>query len=579
MAPVSSEPHLRATGGTTSPVGTVDAGVLAHVDAAGAVEPVGAGWTLDWWVGAEDRWHHPSVEASVRQRTLEDTPVVHTAVRVPGGDVVSRAGGVVATVAGAAAPAVLVEFENLSAVPVALALVVRPLRAEGPGRVVAARVHGATVVVDGASALRLDRPVARVVLGRCVPSPAADVVSRRIEAAEDRLPPAATEDRDGRAEVAAVVPLAHAATVRVLVGAAGPVDDVPWTSPTLDEVVTGWEHHLGRLASLDLGVPGWAAGVRAACSTLLLAGPAVVADCLRRHRGSAGPTAAGRAAGVCEAACRVGAVDLLPPVARGLAIAQRLGGACRLGDGSDGSVALLWAAAGVLSGPAAAAHADELVAPVAVAIRRVGRRGPGQGVDPGSAAWALRAVAPGLLAIGQPEVAADAVTVAGRVAADTGSRDVDPGGVVDPVADLVAPDGPVRVRDRDAAPVAALLAAALRSVVVDSADGVSILPVFPESWRGLPADVRNVHTAWGLVSWSLRWHGARPALLWEVEPAVGLGQDPAPTVRAPGLDRDWEGRGWAGEALLDSGGAGPTAVPGPPGGGLGGGDPGGASFS
>ena len=541
VRPRCSEPFLRAPGGVTTPVGTIDAGVLALVDAAGAVEPVGTTWTLDWWIGAEDRWHHPSVEAAVRQRSLGDAPLVHTAVRVPGGDVVARTGGVVATSGTEVGPGVLVEFENLSAVPVALALVLRPVRSDGGGRVVAARVHGSTVEIDGAVALRVDRPIARAVVGRCVADPPGGSVATRLAGADDRTPPLATEDRDGRAEVAVVVPLAHAATVRVLVGA-GPGGEGPWSSPSLDDVTAGWDTHLDRLASLDLGDPARTSAFRAACATLLLCAQDVVADTLRRRRRGDGTSDSVRAALVCEAAARTGAVDLLPPVARALALAQRLGGACRLGDGTDGSVALLWAVAGVLGGPTAHQHADELVAPAAVAIRRLARR-PSAVAEVGAAAAAaaLRAVAPGLVTVGQPEVAADAVTVAGTVAG-TGST---------------SRSGP-QVLGGDATPVAEFVVEVLRSTVVDSADGLSVLPVVPESTRGLPLDVRDVRSAWGLVSWSLRWHGERPALLWEVEPAPGLGVEPAPTLRAPVLDPDWTGTGWSGEALLGATGTGPV---------------------
>ena len=34
------------------PLGTRSSGVLAMVDPAGLVGPVGAGWSLDWWIGA-----------------------------------------------------------------------------------------------------------------------------------------------------------------------------------------------------------------------------------------------------------------------------------------------------------------------------------------------------------------------------------------------------------------------------------------------------------------------------------------------------------------------------------------------
>ena len=87
-----SEPVLASI-----PLGTVDAAAIADVDPAGWVQLRGATWSLDWWVGAEDRWHHPAVEAAVRQRCLDDAPLVETAMRVPGGDVVHRAYGARAT--------------------------------------------------------------------------------------------------------------------------------------------------------------------------------------------------------------------------------------------------------------------------------------------------------------------------------------------------------------------------------------------------------------------------------------------------------------------------------------------------
>lgn len=90
----------------------------ATVDAAGAVVPWGMRGVqprLDWWVAAEDRWHDPQRETSVRQRRIEGTPVVETRVRVPGGDVVHR----VFAVADAGGVTVI-EVENESAAAVAV---------------------------------------------------------------------------------------------------------------------------------------------------------------------------------------------------------------------------------------------------------------------------------------------------------------------------------------------------------------------------------------------------------------------------------------------------------------------------
>jgi hypothetical protein len=49
-------------------------------------------------------------------------------------------------------------------------------------------------------------------------------------------------------------------------------------------------------------------------------------------------------------------------------------------------------------------------------------------------------------------------------------------------------------------------------------------------------------TRHGAVSFALRWHGAKPALLWDAPAGVSL--------RAPGLDGSWTSSGGAGEALL-----------------------------
>jgi len=554
---------------SSTPLGTIDAGVLGRVDGAGVVAPHGCAWVLDWWIGAEDRWHHPSVETTVRQHAVEGTPVRETALRVPGGDIVQRSAGVVADAAGRRGPAVLVEFENRSAVPVALALVVRPLALDGGspsgpgGRIVTAGVSGEVVRVDGLPAVVLDRPAARAAAGRCREDAPGGTVAMRLAAADDGVPPLSVEDRDGVAELAVVVALAHTATVRVLIPGpelAEALDPVPggevrWSAPPAESVVAGWERHLESPAEVRLGDPAWAGSVRRAAALLVVAGPDEVGTCLDRTVVPEVGTSAGRAARVAGAMARLGAEDQLVPVARGLAAAQRLGGSCRMGDRSDGSVALLWAAAAVLGGPRGPVFAEELVAPAAVAIRRV-RRGHGlDGVDPSDAAAALRTLAPALVAVGQPEVAADAVAVADQVAADAVA--VADQVAADAVAVAEVPIDPWPAAEEglpggDVAGLADRLSSVLDLAGRDTATGVEVLSSVPPSWLGAAMDVRRLRCAWGELSWSLRWHGERPALLWEIEPAEGLGEEPSPTVRVPGLDPVFVGVGWSGEALLGS---------------------------
>ncbi len=73
---------------------------------------------------------------------------------------------------------------------------------------------------------------------------------------------------------------------------------------------------------------------------------------------------------------------------------------------------------------------------------------------------------------------------------------------------------------------------------------------WPMAWLGQPVEVHGVPTRIGSVSWALRWHGERPALLWEVVPHDSSSNPPV--VTAPGLDPAFGAMGWHGEALLAS---------------------------
>ena len=76
--------------GRWTTVGNLDSPQRAAVDAAGLVAVAGRPWSLDWWIGAEDRWHVPAREVAVRQTLLGNSPVVETRLRVPSGDAVQR---------------------------------------------------------------------------------------------------------------------------------------------------------------------------------------------------------------------------------------------------------------------------------------------------------------------------------------------------------------------------------------------------------------------------------------------------------------------------------------------------------
>lgn len=110
-----------------STTGVVGARWRASVSPWGAVAPDDGTPPLDWWVAADDRWHTPSLEPSVRQTRLSGTPVTETRVRVPSGDAVQRVWSV-ADLGGLT----IVEVTNESTLPIAVAFSHRAVLTERP---------------------------------------------------------------------------------------------------------------------------------------------------------------------------------------------------------------------------------------------------------------------------------------------------------------------------------------------------------------------------------------------------------------------------------------------------------------
>jgi hypothetical protein len=176
--------------------------------------------SLTWYVAADDRWHVPSSESTIRQRRIDGTPVVETRLRVPDGDAVQRVwsvpdhGGLT-----------VVEVDNESPLAFAVAFA-------GP----------------------------RVLTER----PPADVPIQGIDLPSGSI----------------VLPVGHRATVRVAVPH-DPARFDTWTLPPLAparSVVRGWLTVVHRASRLVLPDEGLADAVTGARSDLLLEGPVDVTD-------------------------------------------------------------------------------------------------------------------------------------------------------------------------------------------------------------------------------------------------------------------------------------------------------------
>ena len=90
---------------------------------------------------------------------------------------------------------------------------------------------------------------------------------------------------------------------------------------------------------------------------------------------------------------------------------------------------------------------------------------------------------------------------------------------------------------------AAFLDAVRALLVRETDDGLVLCALWPDEWGHGALDVRGAPTSAGRLSFSVRWHGPRPALLWELA-------GPPVHMSAPGLDPAWTASDATGEALL-----------------------------
>jgi hypothetical protein len=551
-------------------VGTVSSPLATPVDGAGLVSA--EGWSLDWWVGADDRWRLPAREPSVRQSLRRGAPVVETVVRVPGGDAVHRAYGV-RSPRRVGDEWVVAEIENRTAVPFASVLVIRPFVADGVGsvgRITIEPVDGGRgrdvahlVRVDGRPAVVLPRRPARVAVGNRAEGDVVEQVTSGAAGAE--LLTASCPQ--GLATMALVFPTPHTAVLRAVVpvGDGGDGEDgapgYPQVLPDAETVASGWEVHR-RGPRVEVPDHHLAAAFDHARAHVQLAhdGQAVRRDGHRSPDLELGATEV-----------LLGAFDLLDrPADVGVVVARWIE---RLASASPETDALALA---VVARHWLLHRVDELLdwllPEVSAAVERLARaERRGQLADPvlrWRVADSLDLANRLLDRCGQPDAARAVATLRDRVrtGAVAPTADGGPGATtVDrllvargPALDaLVAEAGPLttwpgpgpggRTIGHDLAASAALVAAVRHQLVTETADGLALLPVHPQDWYGGGVEVHDLPTEWGRLSYGVRWHGIRPALLWQVEPHEGVGPV---TLTAPALDPAWSTTEVRGDALL-----------------------------
>lgn len=374
---------------------------------------------FDWHIAADDRWHSPASESTVRQSRIEGTPVVETRVRIPDGDAVQRIWAVPDGDGN-----VIIEFENESPLPVAVALT-------GP----------------------------KVMTER----PPADVPVQGIELPDDAI----------------VLPVGHRAIVRAALpfpGGAGPssLANVP---PALS-VVRGWTRVVEQASRMVLPDERLVEALIAARCDLLLEGPVAPED---------------------------------DPVGFLLDVAELV----RCGDSAE-------------------AWLLEVIEPAERVARQASKRGASDD-DAADALAALAACRVVAIRAGDERAADDIDRTASRTASKHGALASSAGsaGAVASFADLRRGSSVGRF---------------VRSVERRVADGGRLLPGgMPTSWLGANFELHGLPTsASTTVSFAVRWHGERPAVLWEQHSTSG---SDVVELSAPDVDPDWRSSAVSGEAL------------------------------
>lgn len=591
ITPVTLTPTQRV--GTALPVPATEIGVVGGrqcfgVSPAGSIEtPTGV--VVDWWIGAEDRWHLAPDEAAVRQGLGADDAVIETRCKVPGGDIVHR----VAAVPSGSSVLARVEIENATPVPVALAVVVR---APVAARVV---IGTDTIQVDGAVVVRSGRSIARALVAADLPD------AFRRTAAGDAVPVAALGADTAGAAIVAIFPVPHTATLRLAVGSG--VDDsiaAPEDLPPFDAVARGWERHLDVGARIALPDDRLVRAVAAARRQLLAAAGGSIEGGWAGDEPWAAPVAAvaldawghdGEGLDLLLAAS--GTDDLAVHATRPIAEAGALvwAWAERLERRPDPELAAAVAplieelALRLLARPrrrlfARNAGPDAVDAAETSGWRAVGLAAAasllsrvGEGLTGADIVDALPRLVDGLDAAGAglalalggrrlgplvgeiPSIASVALDRSGTDASAPGDGAARSDDLV-ALASLVAPTGaPVDRSGHHDRAGSALLALAVARALADEPDGaggpVALLGAIPAAWAGATLEWHGLAVTGASVSCAVRWHGPRPALLWE----VAGGERPV-VLTAPTLDPDWRHEpdvadrapdgSWKGEALL-----------------------------
>jgi hypothetical protein len=498
-------------------IGNIGSNRRAEVGAGGRLALSG-GVTIEWWVRSGDRWHVPALDVTSRDWMLDNAPVLRTAVRVPGGD---ATGTVYATVQGPR-EVVAIEVANSSPAPLALGMVVR----SGNGRLI--RLDGTTVFDGDRPVLYLPGTPADVIAGPLAPLVADSSVNQAEVGADPRQALADTTST----EALFVLPILHKATVRAaaLLGVSSALGtaSTPVLSALPDSamVARGWGLQANDAPGVD-GDPPRANRIRALATSLLLQVDAIADGSLTDR------------AALARALVRIGAHDEAIRVMPDLDELQARNGSL---GGSVRSTAELALAAITLGRHLPDVTFGTWIVPMLAGALEFVQKSRKTEPDLIRAHGGLFLAASRFFERVDEQRAAKAAT---KVWEALGGE-WPPAFASEPV--LPASSLGATLVPGDAPRLANASMAAIDALACEDANGA--IELF-SGWSatelaGRPVALHGVDSVLGRISVAIRWHGARPAVLWEVASAPA---DPV-NLRCSVLDPTWSTTKAVGEALL-----------------------------
>lgn len=573
-------------------VGILDGTHEVVVDAGGAISIAKEAPLIDWWIAGDERWYYPSSETTCTQRTLPGSSVVETAIKVPGGQAVQRVYAIQRSSEDGGGEAIVVEVENASVLPFGLAFAVRPYTFDGDATTAHIELRDTTLFVDGEPMLLLAKAPSRAIAQGLRDGDLAGAIADGAATASSFD---ALQCADDIAQAAVIVPVAHRTTYRAVIALPMPTPDgaatrtvsdvrFPSALPTAHQVADGWNAQLRSLATVSVPDPRIAAFVQSAAVHMMAAPIATLANGAATSRVSGSEPRWDHVAAIVCAASEIGLQERAEAL-----LVQAAAAADVEAPGAPLTASLAWlviAAGEHLARFPSPALATALVETVAVVVRSVDRprarwrrrTSSTMSLIPGGNAAVLQAAAVVFEQAGDIRAASDASGAADRLgdvsydlalltdddlvrralwarhAARTG-RGAMAWGALEAMFDagaatLVWPSsinesGAV---DHDSVATIAAMSSLLWSLLshVDD-ERVRMLPAVPASWLGQKLEIHGLVTERGTVGFVVRWHGKRPALLWQIDPTASV---VAEGVDCAALDPTWHSHALQGDTIL-----------------------------